>query len=264
MSDNNDEEVVDLTMMANIQKACQTLSEAQNVVVFTGAGISVESGIPDFRSKGGLWEKFDPNIYANYQNFLQEPKKFWEMAQEMNKIVMGAKPNPAHIALAELEAMGKVTAVITQNIDNLHQQAGSKKVFELHGGSDTASCIGCKEKYTAEFIKEQLQSGVEVPRCSKCKQLVKTDVILFGEGLPRDVIEGAMEAAQNCDALIVIGSSLTVSPANMLPPMARMSGAKLIFINKDPTALDTYADIIIHGEAGKVLPEILKGLKAKH
>jgi len=247
-------------VVKNILEACRIISNSSRIVVFTGAGISVDSGIPDFRSPGGLWEKFDPSVYASYATFKTKPELFWEMSGEVEKLLSQAKPNLAHDAIAKLEEMGKVSCVITQNIDNLHQAAGTKKIYELHGNASTAHCIGCQKVYTVPDMKQILTTG-SVPKCKDCGHLLKTAVILFGEPLPPQVISGAMDEVQNCDALIMVGSSLSVAPANMLPAMAKMNQAKLIFINKEPTTMDELADIILHGKASELLPAIVKQLQ---
>jgi len=244
----------------SLSKACRLIRETSNIVVFTGAGISVESGIPDFRSSGGLWERFNPGIYAHYPTFLEEPELFWEMSTEIDKVLENAQPNLAHFALAELEAMGKLSCVITQNIDNLHKVAGNKKVYELHGNASIAHCIKCKKKHTLQQIKQELTQG-KTPRCSSCNDLIKTGIILFGEPVPHQVMEDAMEQTQNCQLLIVIGSSLSVSPANLLPSMAKTTGAKVIFINKDKTSMDNLADVVLVGKAGEILPMLIKAVR---
>jgi len=176
--------------------------------------MSVESGIPDFRSKGGLWEKFDPQKYASYQHFMEAPHDFWEMVVEMGKALSPAKPNPGHLALAELEAMGKVKAIITQNIDGLHQQAGNTVVYELHGSTQSASCTKCHTSYDKPTIAKMASEKIP-PTCTKCgSEHVKLDIILFGEALPQGIFEKSFESVSSCDLLIVIGSSLQVAPAN--------------------------------------------------
>jgi len=185
---------------------------------------------------------------------------FWEMSKEMAKLFVSVKPNPAHLALSELERLGKVCAIITQNIDNLHQDAGSKIVYELHGNAKSASCIECKKKYTSLQISRMLNKN-EIPTCVECGELIKTDVILFGEKLPTKILEDAMGEAQDCNLIIMIGSSLSVAPANMIPAMAKMSGAKVVFINKDPTPMDTIADLVLSGNAGEILPRIVEAFK---
>jgi len=255
------------TVDEQLNKASELWRKSISVVVFTGAGISVESGIPDFRSPGGLWDRFDPEIYAHFETFQTEPKLFWEMTEEVEKLLESAQPNSAHLSLAQLEQIGKVKAIVTQNIDNLHQAAGSSIVYELHGNAKRIKCSNrsCKEPMSLQDLKE-IRKRKEIPTCKKCNGLVKTDVILFGEMLPQSVIYGAMAEIANCDLLVMIGSSLEVSPANTLPAMAKENGAQIIFVNKDPTRMDSIADIILRGKAGEILPQIVQRItqQSKH
>jgi NAD-dependent deacetylase len=250
----------DLTEL-KLNEAARIIKESNNVVVFTGAGISTESGIADFRSEGGLWSRFDPSIYANYFYFLEDPSKFWEMHKELEIIVAEAKPNYAHYAIAELEKMGKVRAVITQNIDMLHQKAGSGKygaiIYELHGSYGTLKCIKCGKEFESNQIDIKT---VKYPIC-ECSGFIKPKVVLFGESLPMDVMEGAMNAATNSDCFLMVGSSLVVSPANFMPDIAKRNGAKIIFINRESTMMDDIADIFLKGSASEIFTEIIKRLK---
>jgi len=240
-----------------LEHAIALVSQSSRIVAFTGAGMSVESGIPDFRSKGGLWEKFKPEVYASYDNFMKDPHDFWELIVEMDKVLLPAKPNKGHLALAELETMGKLDAIITQNIDGLHQEAGNTKVYELHGTSKTASCIQCHEPQDLKAI-QQVITQKTVPTCTKCgSERVKVDVILFGESLPEGIFDKAFKSISDSDLLIVIGSSLQVSPANLIPSLAKKAGAKLLIINKEPTSADSAADVVLHWKVGIVLPAIL-------
>jgi len=251
--------------MVNQQKlaeAVEIIKKARNIVVFTGAGHSTESGIADFRSEGGLWSRYDPAIYASYYHFLQNPAPFWQMHGELEEILVNAEPNPGHYAIAELEKMGKVTAIITQNIDILHQRAGSGTynnipIYELHGAYGTLECVKCDKEFD---YKEIDTKSVEYPVC-ECGGFIKPKVVLFGESLPHGVLEGAMEAASNADCFMVIGSSLTVSPANFMPGIAKKNGAKVIFVNKDETMMDDLADVFLKGMAGEILTEIIERLK---
>ncbi|MHA2175297.1 MAG: SIR2 family NAD-dependent protein deacylase [Candidatus Hodarchaeales archaeon] len=189
----------------------QSIGEARNliktssfIVAFTGAGISVESGIPDFRSPGGLWERFDPQIYAEYSSFLRTPEKYWTMHSELSKMIRTAQPNPAHVALAKLEKKNKLKGIITQNVDFLHQRAGNTNIYELHGSGEIAKCIDCKDEYSHETVDQFLKT-VKVPRCIKCNGLIKPDTILFNEPLPIGVFLKARELVEKADLLIVIG-----------------------------------------------------------
>lgn len=240
-----------------IQTAKQIIQNSKNIVAFTGAGISTESGIPDFRSPGGLWERFDPMKYANYKVFLKQPQYYWELEREITKLVEKSEPNPAHFALVKLEKIGKLKAIITQNIDMLHQKAGNKiPIYELHGSAYSGKCLKCGEKLTRTQLLHKMNTET-IPRCEKCKGLVKPNVVLFEEKLPPEAYDGAMNALNDADCFIVIGSSLLVSPANYFPYVASESGIKMIFINRDPTFLDEFAEVVLQGNAGEILPELV-------
>jgi NAD-dependent deacetylase len=247
-----------------ISEAAEIIKKSNYIVVFTGAGISTESGIEDFRSPDGLWARYDPSIYASYYYFLEDPSKFWEMHNELTEIVENAQPNYAHEAIAELEKMDKVKAIITQNIDMLHQKAGSgsyKKIpiYELHGSYGIMHCIKCG----AEFdFKEIDTENVEytLHDCNP-KGYIKPKVVLFGESLPSGVLEGAMNECRECDCFIMVGSSLVVSPANFMPSIAKNSGSAIIFINKDNTMMDDLADVFLQGSASEIFTELIKKVK---
>jgi NAD-dependent deacetylase len=246
-----------------ISDVAKIIKESNYVVVFTGAGASTESGIEDFRSKGGLWSKYDPSIYASYYYFLQDPSKFWEMHKELESIVANAQPNYTHHAIAELERMGKVKAIITQNIDMLHQKAGSgkygAKIYELHGSYGILECINCG----AEFRYNEIDTKTvpyPVHDCDK-KGYIKPKVILFGESLPPGVLEGAMEECKNSDCFLLIGSSLVVSPANFMPSIAKNCGANVIFINREATMMDELADIFLMGSSAEIMTSLIKKIK---
>ncbi|MFX1389158.1 MAG: NAD-dependent deacetylase [Promethearchaeota archaeon] len=233
------------------------IKSSNYIVVFSGAGISTESGIDDFRSPGGLWERYDPGTYASYQYFLKDPSLFWKMHKEVENLVGTAEPNQAHIAIAKLEKMGKVKAVITQNIDMLHQKAGTgkhgAKIYQLHGEYGKMQCVKCKKEYNYDEIDT---SNVAYPVC-QCSGYIKPKVILFGESLPQGVLEGAMNECTNADCFIMVGSSLLISPANFMPSIAKQYGAKIIFINRENTIMDDLADIFLKGSAGEIFTELL-------
>ncbi len=241
------------------KQAADLIKKKSNIVAFTGAGISVESGIPDFRSSGGLWERFDPNEYAEYSAFLKWPEKFWTMHSELSEMVLTAEPNPAHLALATLESMGKLTTVITQNIDFLHQRAGSSRVLELHGTGETASCLSCEKQYDRVTV-EKIRETAHVPRCTVCDGLIKPNVVLFSELPPVDVFEEARRALLKADLVIIIGSSLSVYPAAALPSVVSFANTPLIIINEEPTSMDNYANVVIQGKAGEIFPRIINAL----
>ncbi|MFX1383780.1 MAG: NAD-dependent deacetylase [Promethearchaeota archaeon] len=245
-----------------IDKVVEIIKKSKNIVIFTGAGHSTESGIDDFRSPGGLWDRYDPSIYASYHYFLQDPSKFWEMHNELEDILTNAEPNPGHHAIAELEKLGKVNAIITQNIDMLHQRAGSGSyknipIYELHGSYGALECVRCGNEFKYDDIDTK---SVKFPVC-ECGGYIKPNVVLFGEALPANVLENAMRASSNCDCFILIGSSLTVAPANFMPGIAKKGGAKVIFINKDNTEMDYLADIFLKDYAAPILQKIIKKLK---
>ncbi len=245
-----------------IERAAEIISKARHGVVFTGAGVSAESGIPTFRGNDGLWRRWDPDEVASIYGFKKNPKKFWEFSRELI-VKVKAQPNPAHYAIAELEKLGLVKAVITQNIDMLHQRAGSKKVLELHGSMEFVDCLDCGKTYRWEEIERYLEKGeIDKIRCECGSIYLKPRVVFFGEPLPSDVLSEAMEESRRADVFIVVGSSLVVYPAAYLPVIAKEHGAKLIIVNLEPTIKDHMFDVVIRGKAGEVMPEIVKRVKA--
>ncbi|MEG9193962.1 MAG: NAD-dependent protein deacetylase [Candidatus Methanoglobus sp.] len=243
-----------------INRAAEILAKSKYAVVFTGAGISAESGIPTFRGEDGLWKKYDPEEVASIQGFRRNPRAFWEFSMELMKKT-SAEPNPAHYAIAELEKMGIVKAVITQNIDMLHQRAGSRKVYELHGSIEKLKCLDCREEYTWEDFTDLIQNS-EIPRCRVCGSwYVKPKVVLFGEPLPSTVLYQAIEESRRADAFLVVGSSLVVYPAAELPYIAKSNGAKMIIVNDECTIADSIFDVVIHGKASVILPKIVEKVK---
>lgn len=244
-------------MEEQFERVARIIRGSRRVVALTGSGISVESGIPDFRSPGGLWTRYDPSIYATFESFINEPSRFWEMAAELNPLLEGAEPNPAHRAVAELEKLGKCEAVITQNIDHLHQRAGSSLVLELHGTYRTGKCLECGCSYGYDEIKELAAWG-GLPTCPGCRGSIKPDVVFFGEPLNAPVLHRAVELATSCDLMLVIGCGLEVYPAATLPTYAKKSGATLAFVNVAQTAYDDIADEILLGKAGEVMPLLLE------
>ncbi|MHA2001875.1 MAG: SIR2 family NAD-dependent protein deacylase [Promethearchaeota archaeon] len=241
--------------------AIDLLRYSKNVVAFTGAGISTESGIADFRSPGGLWELYNPLKYANYNIFLKNPEYYWELERELIPIFAKAKPNKAHKALVELEKKGKLKAIITQNIDNFHQIAGSKvPIIEIHGNANNAHCMDCGVPIKRSYISKHIKNGEKIPICPKCGGRIKTEVVLFNEPIAEDKLEEATDWAEKCDIMLVLGSSLSVFPANQIPLLARKSGAKLIFINRDQTFMDKYATLRLLGNLGTYLPLLVNDL----
>jgi len=238
---------------------------SQRLVVFTGAGASTESGIPDFRSPGGIWTKFDPDDFT-IQKYVSDPAtrfKQWAHMVE-DGMMINAEPNRAHHAVAELERMGKLTCVITQNVDNLHQKAGNSpdRVFELHGTMSWARCLQCHGRVPVESVLSRFRVSREMPVCESCSGMIKPDVIFFGEALPPEALEQAVHYSRNCDLFIVIGSSLVVYPAAFMPIYAKESGAKLVIINNSRTELDSQADVIAAGSAGEIMERVISKVKS--
>jgi NAD-dependent deacetylase len=247
------------------KRVAQWITTSQKVVVFSGAGLSTESGIPDFRSPGGVWDKYDPEDFY-FQNFLASEtsrEKYWQMATEMWGPIKAAQPNQAHLAISELEKLGKLDCVITQNIDGLHFRAGNseEKVIQLHGTAIFVSCLSCKKRYDRDEIQERIKRGQRAPRCDDCGGLLKPATISFGQSMPERETQEAYHRSSNCDLFIVIGSSLVVQPAASMPLVAKRNGARLVIINRDPTPYDDMADIVIHGQAGPTMASILEHVK---
>ena len=241
-----------------IQRAAKDILQSKKTIAFTGAGISVESGIPDFRGSGGLWEKYDPEEYANIHAFYSNPDRVWLMLKEMFLLIMTAKPNLAHIGLAELERMGFLSSIVTQNVDGLHQAAGSKNVIEFHGSHRTLSCLKCSTKIEgASLTLEDLPA-----RCSRCSSLLKPDVVFFGEPIPWEAQIASFKESKSCSAVLVIGTSAVVYPAATIPVTAKENGATIIEINKEPTPItDEISDYLICGSAGEIIPAIVEEVR---
>lgn len=239
-----------------VQQAAALLREARCTVALSGAGISVPSGIPDFRSPGsGLWEQVDPFAVASLERFRRHPEVFYNWIRPLVRTILQARPNAAHVTLAELEAMQRLEAVITQNIDGLHQRAGSRQVCELHGHIRQATCLHCHKVVPTEQIAPIFVEKGEIPRCV-CGGIFKPNVVLFGEMLPEHAWNTAVELVERCDVLLVVGSSLEVSPAADLPLYATAHGAHLVIVNLTPTPLDEMAEVVIHQDVAVVLPHI--------
>ncbi|MCX6152140.1 MAG: NAD-dependent deacylase [Ignavibacteriales bacterium] len=242
--------------MNNRAELLEKLKKAENVLFFTGAGISAESGISTFRGADGIWNKLKPEELANFDAFLRNPKMVWEWYQYRRKIIHNSKPNPAHLAIVECEKYFKEVVVVTQNVDNLHYRAGSKTVHELHGNIERNYCIDCKTFYNSpDFANEG-----DAPRC-KCGGLIRPDIVWFGEFLPQDAFTASETAAEKCDICFVVGTSAVVYPAAQIPQIARKFGAYLIEINLDETELTYLVDYSFKGKAGDILPELLEEVK---
>jgi NAD-dependent deacetylase len=252
-------------MKQQLEQIAQWITTSKRTIVFTGAGLSTESGIPDFRSPGGVWDRYNPEDFY-FQNFLASEasrEKYWEMATEMYDPIKKAQPNLAHLAIAEMERLAKLDCVITQNIDGLHFKAGNseEKVIQLHGTATYVTCLSCKKRYDRDEIQERLKKGVKAPKCDDCGGPLKPATISFGQSMPERETEEAYHRSSLSDLFIVIGSSLVVQPAASMPLVAKRNGAKLVIINRDPTPYDDMADIVIHGQAGPVMDSILKEVK---
>ncbi len=239
------------------------VAAAQRLVAFTGAGVSTESGIPDFRSPGGVWDRFDPSEFT-FQNFIATEhgrKRYWELGRTIYPVVRRAEPNPAHHALVTLWRLGKLDCVITQNIDNLHQRAGlpDDRVIELHGNATRARCLSCEKHYERGHIQEWLDAGIEVPVCDPpCGGIIKPYTIMFGEAMPQREMEEAERRARRADLFLVIGSSLVVYPAAYIPLHAKQAGATLTIVNLTETPHDEQADLVIRGSAATVLSTVVE------
>ncbi|TAL18207.1 NAD-dependent deacylase [bacterium] len=244
-------------MENKIRKAALLLAGGRGVAL-TGAGISVESGIPDFRSKGGLWSRFDPNEYATIGAFRKNPAKVWKMLEEMDSLLEKAVPNRAHEALARLEKGGLVEGVITQNIDSLHQKAGSSLVVEFHGSTRHFICLWCEGRFSRKEV-----AGRGMPPLCDCGKPLKPGIVFFGETIPGAALHASARLAENCRVMLVIGTSAEVAPANALPLRAKRSGAAIVEINVEPTRLTReLTDIYLEGRASEILAELERELAA--
>ncbi len=256
-----------LQQMDKIDIVANMILESRRVVVFTGAGVSTESGIPDFRSPGGIWARFDPDEFT-YQKFLSSQasrEKYWEFSKSLWPTIAEAEPNRGHNAIAEFNHLGKLDCVITQNIDGLHQKSGvpEEKVIELHGTLKWGICLECGRRYPREEIQHRLESGEKAPQCDDCGGIMKPATIAFGQPMPERETREAERRASACDLFLVAGSSLVVYPAAQMPLIAKDNGAKLVIINLAPTPHDRYADIIINETTGEALSQIAEPVKAR-
>jgi NAD-dependent deacetylase len=246
----------------SLERAARILQQARDLVVLTGAGISTESGIPDFRSPGGIWTRYDPTKFT-YDNFVSNRahrEEYWRMSLDIYPVLAAARPNGAHHAVAELERCGKLRAIVTQNIDGLHQDAGSSadKVIEIHGTGRFVICLACGDRTTREEIQERVIAGEIPPECRMCDGgVLKPATISFGQAMPERETAAAFEHAEACDAFLVIGSSLVVYPAAWLPVRAAESGAKLVIVNLEATPCDEIAQVVLRGKAGEVMTALL-------
>jgi NAD-dependent deacetylase len=246
-------------MNADVEKIAQVagwLASSRSAVVLTGAGISTESGIPDFRSPGGVWSKHRTVLFDEFMDSAEGRHEYWRQKCEMHREFGPAQPNAGHEVLARWDAIGRIRGVITQNIDGLHQMAGSRRVLELHGTARQAACLDCRARYDIEPLVAQFLAEDRVPGCPQCGGRLKHATISFGQMLPPDVLMEATRWSRECDLMLAIGSSLVVTPAAELPRTAKQRGARLAIINRDPTPLDPLADATLRGSIGEVLEAI--------
>lgn len=247
-----------MPIMDVVHSLAELVSAAQAGVAFTGAGISTESGIPDFRSPGGVWSRHRPVQYDEFVSSREARVRFWKQRMEAYRDFADARPNDGHKAIARLEELGRIAAVVTQNIDGLHQLAGSRRVVELHGTARIVACIDCGKEWTPEVIHARVQAGDEAPDCEACGAPLKSKTISFGQAMPEDTMREATELSMQADLYLAIGSSLVVEPAASLPRLAKQYGAALVIINKTETPLDAIADLVIHDSIGATLRTTLE------
>jgi len=243
-----------------VKYLARLVKDADKVTAFTGAGISTESGIPDYRGTGGIWERYRPVYFNEFLASHQARYEYWRRKKELYKSFSQSKPNKAHLALVELERMGKLHCLITQNIDGLHQDAGNspEKIIELHGTNRQVYCLDCQKRYPAEEIFLLLFDGVDVPQCKDCGGWLKPATISFGQTMPERETRLAEEHSRRCDLFMAIGSSLSVQPASLMPFYAKQGGSKLAIINFTETDYDSIADIVINEKASLVLTQLIR------
>jgi NAD-dependent protein deacetylase/lipoamidase len=252
---------------ALLEEAAALVAAGPPLVIFTGAGISTESGIPDFRSATGLWARHDPADFS-YPTFMasrEGRRRYWAVGREVYGHIQAARPNAAHLAIAELDRLGLLDCVITQNVDDLHQRAGldPDKVIELHGNATRVRCLACGNRYSRDEIQERLLAGEAVPSCRSCGGILKPLTVLFGEPMPAGAVERAEARARGAACCLVAGSSLAVYPAAYIPTYAKEAGARLIVINLTPTRLDHVADVVLDGPAGGMLAGLVERVEAR-
>jgi NAD-dependent deacetylase len=245
---------------SSLKKLKSLIVQSSRIVIFTGAGMSTESGISDYRSQGGLWERYQPVTIQEFLADEEKRKEYWRRKKEMYLQMRDAKPNQGHEVIAKLEQDEKLLGVITQNIDGLHQKAGNKNVLELHGTNLEVICLGCSSLQPFEPVHKRLEAGDMIPLCKSCGNFLKPNTISFGQTLDQGVLQKSIEWSRECDLMIAIGSTLIVEPAASLPRIAKKSNACLAIINREPTPLDTLADIVMTDSIGKTLRAALSPL----
>ena len=250
-------------MSGDLEAAAGLLARARHGVAFTGAGISAESGIPTFRGEGGLWRRYDPFKVSSIESFIADPGLYWSVARERGRESLAAAPNAGHAALASLELAGHLTAVVTQNTDGLHLDAGSRTVLELHGSGRRVRCLDCGFEEPRGEVQARLEHELP-PRCLSCGgSHIKPTVVFFGEAMPVAATTAAFELARGCDLMLVVGSSLVVYPAASVPAAALEAGAPLVIVNAEPTPLDAAAQVVLRGRAGEILPRLADLVSAR-
>ncbi len=255
-----------LSAEEGIARLAELIADAEHLVVFTGAGISTESGIPDFRSPGGIWNRYKPIDYQTFMSSDEGKREYWRRGRNTYAMIREAQPNPAHLALAELEYRGRLDSLITQNIDGLHTLAGSspERTIELHGTAHRVYCMNCGATETRDSISARLDAGEAIPACRVCGGTLRASTVAFGEPLPREPWQRAATAASRSDLFLIIGSSLVVNPAAQLPRIAANAGAYIVILNQTPTPLDDLAHLLLRGPAGaimaRVMPEVRRRL----
>src|SRR5579871_868343 len=249
--------------MSSLDRLASLLAQSRRAVIFTGAGMSTESGIPDFRSPGGVWTKMKPIYFDEFVYDEARRREAWERTFSNAAGWVGAKPNAGHLAVAKLVQRGKVSAVITQNIDNLHQDSGvpASQIIELHGNASYATCLSCGLRHELDVLKQSFLGRGEIPTCRSCAGLVKTATISFGQAMPREVMARAEAETLACDLFVVLGSSLSVYPAAGFPLAARRNGARLAIVNREPTDQDASADLVIHEGIGAVMSAVAAAIE---
>ncbi len=254
----------DTFMTDPVREIVEALLHGRTNVVFTGAGISTESGISDFRSKGGIWDRYKPVYYDDFISSEAARIEYWRQKNELYREMKGARPNPAHAAITDLYRMGRIAAVITQNIDGLHQESGlpDSAVIELHGNTNRVRCIRCDAISSLPEACRRIDEGDLAPECS-CGGYLKPDTISFGQAMPENELNRAIELASHCDVFLVVGSTLVVSPASLLPGYARRAGAYLAIINLSETPYDNVCDALVRQKAGAVLPDIVESIRKR-
>jgi NAD-dependent protein deacetylase/lipoamidase len=250
------------SLQQRLHYTAELMRETERIVALTGAGISTESGIPDFRSPGSLWQQVPP---VSYQDFISKPEarqQYWQIRRNLSAQVLTARPNAAHMALVDLERKRRLLGIVTQNFDGLHHDAGNnaEHIVEMHGTSRAAACTHCGQSSSIQDLQQRIDAGEIDPLCPDCGGFLKAATILFGQRVPDAELTRARELTLSCDLFLVVGSSLKVTPAASLPRLALKNDVPLIIINLEPTPLDDYAEIVIHEKAGVVLPQIVSGI----